>query len=131
MTEPTVRCGSTSGAVAAEPFATLEQAVAWFATRLMTARRSVGQFAAELVTRAGLAALDEQPSVIVGTIHSVKGGEADDVILFPDLSVAGWGAWLTDTGREEIRRLIYVGATRARRGLYLAAPQSPKAVPWR
>lgn len=29
MTHPTVKCGSTSGAAAAEPFATLEQAMAW------------------------------------------------------------------------------------------------------
>ena len=29
MTEPTVRFGSTAGAVAAEPFASLEQAMAW------------------------------------------------------------------------------------------------------
>jgi hypothetical protein len=31
--------------------------------------------------------------VIVGTIHSVKGGEADVVFLFPDLSPAGDAAY--------------------------------------
>ena len=36
----------------------------------------------------GSQALDESPRMIVGTIHPVTGGQADAVLLFPDLSAA-------------------------------------------
>ena len=47
------------------------------------------QFPADIADVRGPQALMESPQVIVGTIHSVKGGEADAVVLFPDLSQAG------------------------------------------
>ena len=56
-----------------------------------------------------------EPSTIVGTIHSLKGAEADNVILFPDLSQAALAEWQKD--RDTMWRLFYVAVTRARRGL--------------
>ena len=44
------------------------------------------QFPAMVAAKRGPRALAETPQVIVGTIHSVKGGQADVVYLFPDLS---------------------------------------------
>jgi superfamily I DNA/RNA helicase len=53
--------------------------------------------------------------VTVGTIHSVKGGQADVVFLSPDVSGAGMKEWQGNaTARSHIYRLFYVGMTRAR-----------------
>ena len=48
------------------------------------------QYAETIAERRGAEALTETPHLTVGTIHSVKGAEADHVILFPDLSGAAW-----------------------------------------
>jgi len=64
--------------------------------------------------------LYKKPQLIVGTIHSVKGGEADVVYVIPDLSrpqKAAWhGSW---TEADALRRLFYVAGTRAREELVL------------
>lgn len=62
------------------------------------------------------------PQVIVGTIHSLKGAEADNVILFPDLSQAALSEWQRD--RDTMWRLFYVAVTRARRGLTICGPST-------
>ena len=68
-----------------------------------------------------------KPAVTVGTIHSVKGGEADCVYLFPDLSREGALEWQRNP--DPVRRLFYVGMTRARSRLVLpAALAQPFAV---
>lgn len=63
--------------------------------------------------------LDTQ--LYVGTIHSVKGGEADNVILFPDLSYRNYTSLKRSPDAEH--RVWYVGATRARQALYLMEPR--------
>ena len=79
----------------------------------------------------GPAALEETPKVIVGTIHSVKGGEADAVFLFPDLSQAGDAAYQrVGPARDAVIRLFYVGVTRARQALYLCQRESAMAFHW-
>lgn len=84
------------------------------------------------VARKSAAELLKQPRVIVGTVHSVKGGEADCVYLFPDMSPAGYAQW--GSGRSmasgSVYRLFYVGMTRARETLVLCAPASQRAVEW-
>lgn len=57
--------------------------------------------------------LEHDPRIVVGTIHSVKGGEADTVILFPDYPEAA-------TDMDENLRVMYVGATRALKTLVVA-----------
>jgi superfamily I DNA/RNA helicase len=80
-------------------------------------------------TRPRPRALEESPRVIVGTIHSVKGGEADVVFLFPDLSPAGDSAYqLYGPQRDAVIRLFYVGMTRARQTLYICQRESSMAV---
>lgn len=62
--------------------------------------------------------------LIIGTIHSVKGGEADIVYLFPDLSPSGWNT-LRQGGPAEVdglARMFYVAITRAREGVVLCQP---------
>jgi superfamily I DNA/RNA helicase len=103
--------------------------VSWWEASLLASWRPKVAYACEVARRRGAASLREEPRVVLGTIHSVKGGEADDVFVFPDLSDAAMKEW---TGRESqraaIRRLFYVAFTRTRGGLYLCAPSSPRAV---
>ena len=62
----------------------------------------------------GVDALQETPKITVGTVHSVKGGQAQHVFLFPELSGAAFGEWNSGArGRDAILRMLYVGATRA------------------
>lgn len=60
------------------------------------------------------------PKVIVGTIHSVKGGEADTVHVFPDLSSAAY----MDQDPDRIHRLFYVAVTRARDSVIIHDPSN-------
>ncbi len=62
--------------------------------------------------------------VTVGTVHSVKGGEADRVIYAPDLSPSAFQTYgeLGWSGRDAILRTFYVAATRARHSLSVLRP---------
>jgi superfamily I DNA/RNA helicase len=83
----------------------------------------------EVAIRGGPKALNESPKVIVGTVHSVKGGEADVVFLFPDLSPAASAAYQRHgPQRDAVIRLFYVGVTRARKTVYICQPESSMAV---
>jgi len=67
--------------------------------------------------------LFKKPQLIVGTIHSVKGGEADIVYVIPDLSKPQKKAWHgSRTEADALRRLFYVAGTRAREELVLCSP---------
>ena len=61
--------------------------------------------------------------------NSVKGGEADVVYLFPDLSMAGnleLGG--SQEQQDSLTRLFYVGMTRSRESLVLCAPSGRSAM---
>ena len=77
---------------------------------------------------------DIKPRVIVGTIHSVKGGEADIVVLCPDISQkAHLGMYKNPNrfmGREAVYRTFYVGMTRCKEGLYLLSTAATRRVVW-
>jgi superfamily I DNA/RNA helicase len=95
--------------------------LAWWRSRVNGAMHNRIQFPTDIAAARGPQALLEKPQVIVGTIHSVKGGEADVVILFPDLSQAGDAAYQRyGPARDAVIRMFYVGMTRARESLYLA-----------
>lgn len=76
----------------------------------------------------GLSEMTSTPSVIVGTIHSVKGGEADNVILIPDLSLAGRESYLETP--DPVIRQMYVGMTRAKEKLILVRPARRALLQW-
>lgn len=71
-----------------------------------------------------------RPRVTVGTVHSVKGGQADVVVLYPDLSRQGYAEWTSPdlARRDSVRRLMYVAMTRAREGVLVAGNAGPAYV---
>lgn len=80
-----------------------------------------------------LGLLWDTPRLVVGTIHSVKGGGADVVYLSPSLtspSVASWS--VRGPARDDLVRLWYVGITRTKTKLVLMGPnpKSPGHVKW-
>jgi DNA helicase II / ATP-dependent DNA helicase PcrA len=97
--------------------------------RLITADvRGRFQFPADVAAAYGPRALKDPPQVVVGTIHSVKGGQADVVYLFPDLSQAGDAQYQRNgEPRDSVIRVFYVGATRARETLYICQRETPTA----
>lgn len=92
----------------------------WLADNLLPEMRRKCEYALQICEVSGIRALIDKPKVVVGTIHSVKGAEADVVYLSPDLSRKGNEEW---TGlpeqRDVVRRVFYVGMTRAARRLVL------------
>ena len=62
---------------------------------------------------------EREPRVVIGTIHSVKGGEADHVWLFPNLSRAALAEANDLRTSDRTVRLFYVAMTRARHTLHL------------
>jgi len=101
----------------------------WWQSRISVEYFDRVKYPAEVARRRGPMALLEQPRVVVGTIHSVKGGQADVVYLFPDLSQAG-AAQYERSGPpcDSVIRLFYVGATRAREALYICQRETGMAV---
>ena len=86
------------------------------------------EFPARVAATGGTEALKKQPQILVGTIHSVKGGQADVTYLCPDISAEAYKAVGRDlaqgdtSARDEIIRQFYVGMTRCRETLILARP---------
>jgi DNA helicase II / ATP-dependent DNA helicase PcrA len=101
----------------------------WWRTRLTSGIAKRAVFPAEIASRHGPRALPQVPQVIVGTIHSVKGGQADVVFLFPDISQAGASQYaIAGASRDSVIRQFYVGVTRARERLYVCQPETALAV---
>jgi DNA helicase-2/ATP-dependent DNA helicase PcrA len=101
----------------------------WWRDRLTSDAAKRSEFPAEIAARYGPQALMETPKIVVGTIHSVKGGQADVVYLFPDISRAGDEQYQRmGAPRDSVVRLFYVGITRARETLYICQPESHRAV---
>lgn len=112
----------------AAPHAAISGDVAWYQAHLLKSAQKPIAYACAIVEACGVEALTKVPQTVIGTIHSVKGGECDVVILFPDLSRAGFEEWCRPGSRDSIVRMMYVGMTRAKESLYVADPISPIAV---
>jgi len=80
------------------------------------------QYLTSIVDNFGLPSLFDRPQIIVGTIHSVKGGEADTVVVCPDLSPQGYDAYKSLDRRDSVYRQFYVAMTRAFETLVIAKP---------
>lgn len=101
----------------------------WLERHLSGATGEAMRYPIRVARELGPRTLLEKPQLTVGTIHSTKGAEADVVLLHPDISPSAWQEWDDGgAGRDAIRRLFYVGMTRARETLYLCGRASANAV---
>jgi len=101
----------------------------WWRDALAPEFRNRVQFPVDIATMRGPKSLERKPQVVVGTIHSVKGGQADVVYLFPDLSSAAADQYgRPGETRDAVIRTFYVGATRAREVLYVCSAEGSAAV---
>lgn len=67
----------------------------------------------------GGARLDKEPNILVSTIHTIKGGEADHVVVISDVSRKCYDAM----GDDE-HRTFYVAVTRAKKTIQIVLPRT-------
>ena len=65
--------------------------------------------------------LNSSPRIVLSTIHGVKGGEQDNVVLLTDLSRNTQINY--EKNPDDENRLFYVGATRAKNHLHIVRPK--------
>ena len=96
------------------------QSVQWFINNINATKARALEYPSMVVGRQGVHALREKPKIIIGTIHSVKGGEADVVYVAPDMSYAAYTEKTQSAVmRDAATRLKYVAYTRTRESLVL------------
>jgi DNA helicase-2/ATP-dependent DNA helicase PcrA len=100
----------------------LDRNVEWLISNVGKARVKSMQYPMKVLENHGIDMLENTPRIIIGTIHSVKGGQADMVVLFPDISrnAAAQANEMNDW--DNLHRLFYVGVTRAYEKLIVASP---------
>jgi len=64
----------------------------------------------------------KSPRIIMSTIHGAKGGEADNVLLLPDITKSAVDA--NDIDPDDLHRLFYVAVTRAKKALHILEPKN-------
>ena len=95
----------------------------WWSRHTIQEHAKDAAYAALVVKRNGAAAATAKPLLTIGTIHSVKGEQADVVYVLPDVT----NRWMTDflefgEARDALLRLFYVACTRAKTELMLCEP---------
>ena len=68
--------------------------------------------------------LTDKPKIIISTIHQVKGGEAENVLLLTDVGTKSW----ENMHKDEELRVWYVALTRTKNKLFLVRPNSLKYI---
>ena len=68
--------------------------------------------------------ITKKPRITLSTIHSAKGGEADNVVLMTDMPHRTWRAYEKDP--DDDTRVFYVGLTRAKQNLHIVQPVTNK-----
>jgi len=66
----------------------------------------------------------KNPRIKVSTIHSMKGGEADNIIVIPDISYAAHREYQKNPSTEH--RVFYVAVTRAKQSLHVLYPTTER-----
>jgi superfamily I DNA/RNA helicase len=72
--------------------------------------------------------LKTEPRLKVTTIHAIKGGEADNVVILPDMGRLTWDNY--ERNPVEEARVAYVAATRAKKNLFLLISDNEKQFPY-
>jgi len=62
-----------------------------------------------------------RPRIKISTIHGAKGGEAENVAIYSDMSARTYDSLIQDPDPEH--RVFYVGVTRAKKKLHIIEPQ--------
>lgn len=101
----------------------------WFVDNLLAKNRKTIKYPQRVLERFGVQGLTDEPSTVIGTIHSVKGGEADVVYILPELSKSGAREWQTTEGRAATLRMFYVAITRARERVVVCDSTAQTIVP--
>jgi hypothetical protein len=92
----------------------------WLYDNVLKSRKETLKYPIKIYKKSGLSGIEKDPQITIGTIHSVKGAEADCVILFPDFSMrADHEFQILPEARDSMYRVFYVGMTRARSELIL------------
>ena len=69
----------------------------------------------------------QKPRVILSTIHSIKGGEADHVALFTEINQIQDDSIMR--GEDDEHRVFYVAVTRAKKSLHILESEKQWAYP--
>jgi len=110
--------------------AALNRDIRWLQDNVLKSRLNGLTYPLTVLKNQGCDALREEPSVVLGTVHSVKGGEGSCVVLFPDLSRAAYSEMDIQENEDAIRRMFYVAMTRAYETLILCSPvPAPRGMP--
>jgi len=80
-----------------------------------------------VLKKAGRIAFEEDPKIILTTIHGSKGREKPTVYLCPDMTRRVWDGFVRDKEAESL--VFYVGATRAIDKLVVLTPQQYYSFP--
>jgi len=110
-------------------FPALHGNIDWLNKAVLPKYKKMLSYPEQVYKRAGNRyVLNARPKIILGTIHSVKGGEADNVFVFPDLSMQAMEGYIKSP--DPVTRLFYVAFTRAKNKLYLCNECSGARVKW-
>jgi superfamily I DNA/RNA helicase len=66
--------------------------------------------------------ITQTPRITLSTIHAAKGGEADNVLILPDITKSAVDN--NDINPDELHRLFYVAVTRAKKSLHILEPKN-------
>lgn len=103
----------------------------WLESKLLASKVDALKYPLEVYRKNDIKNGQLDIKLTVGTIHSVKGGEADVVYLLPDLSASAMQGYnKSGIARDSVIRTMYVGMTRAREKLVLCDSESGYRVKW-
>lgn len=113
--------------------AAMRRDVEWFCETLKADRQKTIKYPATVLKNFGLNGIKKAPYATLGTVHSVKGAEADVVYVFPDIPYASFkNLWANGYHKanidqwDEMYRLFYVAVTRAKEEVVLLQPAAPQ-----
>jgi len=102
----------------------------YYQSLLVNSSKEAYNYAVKVCQKYGQAALIAAPLITIGTIHSVKGGQADIVFVYPNVSAA-FAKECHVVGKDYIKRLFYVACTRAKTILYKCRPgRGTRGINW-
>lgn len=106
----------------------LDRDTRWLVENLKPQRQKSIQYPIKVAEAFGVEAVEREPLLTIGTIHSVKGAEADVVFLYPDISFKAKSQLVRNDEdfEDSLYRMFYVGATRAREQLIVMGAADQK-----